>query len=374
MMRALTLQDSLVHGCRWSTLLVIAAVSAVPLRAQNGAEHPVIRLALPTLNDNLFTGDGPAFYMGVNRQPRPGEAPAWTGGRYGFVRTYRNTREGPVYSRFHEGMDVRPLHRDARGVPLDEVLSIDDGEVVHVSKVSHYSNYGKYVVIEHLWGGYPYYSLYAHLGSLDVEVGDIVRRGDPIAILGYTGRGINRQRAHVHVEINLLVNQAFQAYYDEVMPNNVANRHGIYNGLNLYGIDIAGLYLALKENPGLTMPEFFALQEPMFEVTWPGEVMPNMLWRYPWMCPALGSWRPMFGPPHELGTAWRITFAASGLPLRFEPVDEVLESPRVRLFETRQIPYTYLTNGLISGSGTNYQLSAAGLRRMNLIMRSRPDY
>jgi len=35
---------------------------------------------------------------------------------------------------------------------------------------------------------------------------------------------------------------------------NEPNHHGLYNGLNLVGIDIARLYLALQKRPALTNP------------------------------------------------------------------------------------------------------------------------
>ena len=52
-----------------------------------------------------------------------------------------------------------------------------------------YSNYGRYIVIEHQFGGCPYYSLYAHLSAVRVNIGDQVSQGDPIAVMGHTGEG-----------------------------------------------------------------------------------------------------------------------------------------------------------------------------------------
>ncbi len=333
-----------------------------------------ISLILPTENDALFRGGGPEFYMRTYRRPKPNEKPGWTAGKYGFVRNVRHTSEGVVYSRFHEGIDIRPLRRTSRGVPLDEIKTIADGSVVHVSRYENRSNYGRYIVIEHWWGESPYYSLYAHLERISVEIGDNVEQGDVIGVMGYTGAGINRDRAHLHLEINLMLNEAFNGWYEDHLLRKVPNHHQIYNGLNLVGIDVAGLYLELRENPDLTMSDFLKMEPHAFEVTIPaGPTLPDMLWRYPWLCEELVGWIPEYGPPIELGTSWKITFAASGLPLKFESSDEVVDGPKLNIIERSMIPYQYLTNGLVRGRGTDFSLSESGLRRIDLITRSLTD-
>ena len=49
-----------------------------------------------------------------------------------------------LYTRFHEGIDIRPLQRDADGEPLDIVHSIAAGKVAYANIVPSYSNYGRY--------------------------------------------------------------------------------------------------------------------------------------------------------------------------------------------------------------------------------------
>ena len=56
-----------------------------------------------------------------------------------------------ILTKFHEGIDISPVNRDRAGNPLDLVSSIADGRVVHISPISGRSNYGKYVVVEHIW-------------------------------------------------------------------------------------------------------------------------------------------------------------------------------------------------------------------------------
>jgi len=207
-----------------------------------------------------------------------------------------------------------------------------------------------------------------------VEIDQEVVRGETIGRVGYTGVGINRRRAHVHLEINLLVNQSFQGWYDTYLSGYGRNHHGIYNGQNMLGLDVAALYLALAEDSLLTMPEFIARQEPFFEVTVPGGEMLDLLWRYPWLSPDLENWSYLFGPVPELGASWVITFARSGLPLRIEASDDPVESPEVHVLEPSSIPYQYLTKGLVQGTGNEYRLSNSGRRFMNLILRPSPDW
>ena len=342
--------------------------------AQSQDAAPTIRIELPTDNRALFEGDSPSFYQYTNRRRESGVAPPWSGGKYGFVRNVRHTSHGVVYSRFHEGIDIKPIRRSSRGEPLDDIRSIDDGEVVYVNLLAGRSNYGKYIVIEHWWGGSPYYSLYAHLSTLHVEIGDMVARGERIARMGYTGRGINRTRAHLHLEINLRVNQSFQGWFDHHFANRARNYHGTYNGINMFGLDVAELYLTLEKDSMLSIPEFISQQRPFFEVRVSGGEMLDILWRYPWLCPQLDGWSYMFGSVPEMGSSWIITFDQSGFPLRIESSEDIVDDMQVRVLETSPIAYQYLTGGLLRGRGDDYSLTAAGRRRIELIMWSSPDW
>src|SRR6266436_3555481 len=246
---------------------VLAFLLSIFMAAQT-AQSQALNLVLPTDNDTLFSGDGSEFYQYVERNYKGVKSTPWEGGQYGFVRDPTDTAGGVLYTRFHEGIDIRPVHRDANGDPLDEVRAIADGNVAHVNPVPGYSNYGKYIVIEHRWDGSNYYSLYGHLSSIAVQPGEQVRRGQPIAVMGYTGTGINRERAHLHLELCLMFSRQFEAWYD-IFFRNDPNRHGLYNGMNLAGIDVARLYLALRKNPALTIPEFLAGEETFYKITLP---------------------------------------------------------------------------------------------------------
>jgi hypothetical protein len=336
--------------------VVFYLLLSVPLTIQAAQNQP-LDLVLPTDNDALFSGDGPAFYQYVDRDYDGAKSAPWEGGQYGFVRDPKSIGGGIIYTRFHEGIDIRSVHRDANGEPLDEVRAIADGEVVHVSLVAGYSNYGKYVVIEHRWDGSSYYSLYAHLSSIAVQPGERVTRGQRIAVMGYTGTGINRERAHLHLELCLMFSRQFEAWYSTFFRND-PNRHGLYNGMNLAGLDVARLYLALRKNPAVTIPEFLAAEETFYKVTLPQARHFDLPTLYPWMS-ATGK---------RGGPSWEVSFAASGVPLRIEATGRRVAQPEVSYVKNRAAECSYLTRDVVSGRGANAHLSGYGAQLMRLLI------
>ena len=337
---------------------VLAFVAALSLRAIAFAqtESATVDLGLPTDNDAIFHGGGADFYQVIERDYHGEKSTPWEGGQYGFVRDPEQTSAGVMYTRFHEGIDIKPLHRDERGEPTDEVRAIADGNVAYASLVAGYSNYGKYIVIEHNWGGSPYYSLYGHLSKIDVRAGEVVHRGQHIAVMGYTGAGINRERAHVHLELNLLLNHKFQEWYDVVHPHD-PNHHGIYNGINLAGIDIAKFYLALHENPSLTIPQFLSEQEIYFKVAFPKSRSFELPKLYPWMVKGSGG-----------AKSWTVSFARSGLPLRIEPSARGVKQPEVVYVKPSRLDASYLTNGMATGPTSRAHLTQYGQQTLQLLI------
>jgi len=315
-----------------------------------------LNIVLPTPNRALLEGGGPSFYMYVNRTFEGAVSRPWQGGQYGFWRNPIRTKTGLMYTRFHEGVDIKPLKRDASGEPLDPVWAIADGKVVHVNDISSRSNYGKYIVIEHTWDGCPYYSLYGHLKSVAVRRGESVGQSQIIGALGYTGVGIDRSRAHVHFEINLLANRRFEDWHAKNMKD--PNWHGIYNGLNLIGLDPARLFLENAKNPKLTIPGFLATEEVFYRVCLPNSDTIDILTRYPWLS---GNVDP--GSPQ----AWEISFTKSGLPLRFRPLDDAVTSPRVTEVKNTQASPYYYTLGRVTRVGSRPGLTENGARYLRVL-------
>jgi murein DD-endopeptidase MepM/ murein hydrolase activator NlpD len=336
------------------------AVFALPLWSNVSvlAQNQVVDLALPTDNDALFRGGGPAFYQSTERDYEGVKSTPWEGGQYGFVRDPVETPEGIVYTRFHEGIDIRPLQRDARGEPLDQVRAIADGKVVHANLVPGYSNYGNYIVIEHRWDRSRYYSLYGHLSAIAVRPGQTVRRGEGIAVMGYTGAGLNQARAHVHLELNFMLSHRFESWYNACHKND-PNHNGIYNGINLAGLDIARLYLALRKNPSLTIPDFIAEEETFYKVTLPKSRHFELPKLYPWM---------LTGAARTETPSWEVSFARSGLPLKIEPSSQRVTQPELSYVKKSSIDYSYLTQDKIAGRGEKAHLTEGGRQLMRLLI------
>jgi murein DD-endopeptidase MepM/ murein hydrolase activator NlpD len=336
--------------------VVFASVLSASMTIQ-AAQNQVLDLVLPTDNDALFSGDGPAFYQYIERDYQGVKSTPWEGGQYGFVRDPKDTAGGVVYTRFHEGIDIRSVHRDANGEPLDEVRAIADGKVAHVNPVPGYSNYGKYIVIEHRWDSCNYYSLYGHLSSIAVQPGEPVKRGQRIAVMGYTGTGINRERAHLHLELCLMFSRQFEAWYNTFFRND-PNHHGIYNGMNLAGLDVARLYLALRKNPALTIPEFLNDEEAFYKVVLPKARHFDLATLYPWML-AAGK---------RNGSSWEVSFARSGVPLRIDSSDNHVAQPELSYVKSRSAECSYLTRDVVSGRGANAHFTNYGAQLMRLLI------
>lgn len=317
------------------------------------AHAQTLDLRLPTDNDSLLKGDGPGYFQFVDRNFEGQVSYPWEGGQFGFWRDPRRVGEGIAYARFHEGMDVKPLQRDARGEPLDEVRAILAGEVVHVAPPGK-SNYGSYLVIRHDWGEGPFYSLYAHLKEYRAEVGQKVTAGQAIALMGHTGSGIDQRRAHVHVELNIMLSTEFDLWHSTGFRS--PNHHGIYNGMNLLGLDIQGLYQAHAKNPALSVASYVKQSEAQFEITVPGSAQMEILKRYPWLREAGGS----PGRP----ASWKIRCNRWGLPLSVTASSEPTSGAALTWLAQNSLPYYYQTRGLISNSG---KLTVEGLRFVQLM-------
>ncbi len=329
-----------------------------------------LAVSLPTANDALFRGDPAGFYQYVERNFHDVITYPWEGGQYGFVRDPVDSPLGTIFTRFHEGIDIKPMAHDARGEPLDDVLSIADGRVVHASAQPGASNYGRYVVVEHIWDGCPYYSLYAHLSEVTSVEGAGVLRGQKLARMGHTGEGIDRARSHVHLEINLMLN----THFDQLVASDPGdpNKHGNYNGLNLSGFDVARFLLELRANPNLTVPGFFANEEVYFKALVPaGPQPPDLLRLYPWMGASAVS--PPGGETSKAvvtatqPASWEISFTRAGLPVKVLPSPTVVKQPVLSFVKPSTVPYWEMTHRLVSGVGPVASLSFYGQRLAGLV-------
>ncbi|MCG9757769.1 M23/M56 family metallopeptidase [Pseudoalteromonas sp. Isolate6] len=100
--------------------------------------------------------------------------------RFGHVSNFRHNKA-------HQGLDL------AGGVG-EPAMAVASGMVTIADDKTLPENYGKVVLIHHDNG---YQSLYAHLDSIDVAVGEQVSQGEVIGTIGETGRVTG---PHLHLE------------------------------------------------------------------------------------------------------------------------------------------------------------------------------
>ncbi len=105
----------------------------------------------------------------------------------GYISSFFGKRPDPFTGEtaFHAGIDFA-------AAPGTRVLAAADGVI---SFAGRDKSYGKLVEITH---GNGYVTRYAHNSSLLVEPGQTVRRGDPLALMGSTGRSTG---THLHFEV-----------------------------------------------------------------------------------------------------------------------------------------------------------------------------
>lgn len=160
-------------GAQPGTAPQTGATPARPAEAPAPAPAPAPGVAVAPAAPALRGAPGvPDQYIGAYRWPLDA----------GIVSSEYGTRWGKV----HKGIDIAA----STGEP---VYAVADGEVVYSG--DGLRGYGNVVILRH---DRQMSSLYAHNSALKVKVGDSVRQGTLISLLGSTGHSTG---PHVHFEI-----------------------------------------------------------------------------------------------------------------------------------------------------------------------------
>jgi len=109
---------------------------------------------------------------------------------HGWVTSIFGSRTSPFTGarEFHKGLDIA-------GRLNTPVVSPADGDVVFAGVRNHL---GSAVVLRH---GYGIETLYGHLAAIEVKVGDKIKRGQRLGLLGNTGRSTG-PHLHYQVQVN----------------------------------------------------------------------------------------------------------------------------------------------------------------------------
>jgi hypothetical protein len=183
-----------------------------------------------------------------------------------------------------------------------------------------------------------------------------VEPGTVLGMMGYSGAGIDRRRSHLHLELNLVLSSRFEDWHAKNFRPS-PNAHGIWNGLNLSGLNVAEFYLAHRQNPALTAAEFVKRTEPSWKVLSPRKGDLEILQNYPWLGEGVEQSSP----------SWEITLADSGLPIAIKPSATAVAKPTVTWVKDRGMPHGYHLRGYVSGSGSTGALTSSGARFIELM-------
>lgn len=161
-----------------------------PMPAELGVSAPTVEALLDSLQASiddrsrqLAALETLILSRELARQIVPGGTPV----EAGYISSFYGNRTDPFTGKaaFHAGLDFA-------GPPGTRVLAAADGVV---SKVGRNKNFGNFVEITH---GKGYVSRYGHNASVLVQAGVTVKRGEPIALMGSTGRSTG---THLHFEV-----------------------------------------------------------------------------------------------------------------------------------------------------------------------------
>lgn len=122
----------------------------------------------------------------------------------GFIRPAAGRLSSPFSERwgqFHYGTDIA----NAVNTPI---LAVSDGVVTNAKggcpSIGYYGSkcgdgWGNYIWIKHTADGVQYEAVYAHLNSIQVQVGQTVKQGDTVALMGTSGSSTGY---HLHFELH----------------------------------------------------------------------------------------------------------------------------------------------------------------------------
>lgn len=165
---------------------VLVSMSTVPNEGSNAAEYALASRIQSTESKHVMKEFGLAITEEklIKMYPVICPIPEVDGV---YVSSYYGPRIHPIYKARHQhkGIDIAARKGTA-------VVATGNGQVTGTKSRG---GYGKQILIEHADG---YMTRYAHLNTILVNTGDIVKQGDTIGTVGTTGLSTGN---HLHYEI-----------------------------------------------------------------------------------------------------------------------------------------------------------------------------
>lgn len=250
-------------------------------------------------------------------------------GTYGCVRD--NGR------RFHEGIDIKSIHKNRRNEPLDQIFASLSGKVAYINTRPQDSTYGRYIVLEHQGNGLTFYTLYAHLSQINpqLKLGVPVKKGQNLGIMGHTSSSnIPKSRAHLHFEIGVRLGDltCFEAWYKS-QKFSTKNKHGCWNGMNLVGLN--PLEFLRSQKP---FPNYLKQQPIAFQLLIKTSKIPQFIQQNSAL---------LQKPIPQKVSGWKISFNWVGCPILWEPLSE---EPK------KQISVEYINHEVLLKHGNRHTL------------------
>jgi hypothetical protein len=176
-----------------------------------------------------------------------------------------------------------------------------------------------------------------------------------------TSQGISKDRAHVHFELNLFVNEKFQTWFKKYSPGE-RNDHGLWNGQNMLGIDPKLVLLA--ENKGkFNLPNFIRNQTELCRVVVKKTDFP-WLKRYA----ALVKENPVATKAGIAG--YELVLNYNGLPFEVIPraASEIKGKSKYQLLSVNEAEYkANPCRRLITQKGARWELTNRGTKLLDLL-------
>lgn len=343
------------HSLRWRLRLHSLSLALVaPLGTLPTVAVAAEVFQFPTANRALLDPAGEErFFVGtVNR--------TWVSGAFGCVRS-----DG---WQFHEGLDIRSLQRDRRGEPTDPVCATLSGTVTYINQRQALSNFGKYIILRHSVDGVDLYSVYAHLSEIrsGLQPGQAIKGGDPIGVMGRTANtreGISKERAHVHFELNLLLNERFAEWHRKYRAGQ-RNDHGAWNGQNLVGIDPRDvLWASAHQGERFNLLAYFRTRPELCRVL-VRDANISFARRYPMLVEKNPA------AEREGVAGYEIALSFNGLPLKLIPraSSEIKSKSKVQLLSVDASEYQRAHCGkVVTRKGSGWALSTRGEDLLSLL-------